>query len=129
MGRAPATTAAGLYLKPLDWVIFSCNLTCYFPYLDDLFLIWSNHDTAQQVQKQALRWKRNTLVERQSDSKKGTFLNVMVFKLSVTLLHCIYVTPTCSRSLLHAFSFHPCNTREASFTSSFFRYLWLCYHS
>lgn len=53
---------------------------------------------------------------------KGTSLDVLVFKFENSLLHRNYVEPTSSRSLLHAYSFHPHHTLKASFTSSFLRY-------
>lgn len=130
MGKTFAPNLANLYLLEFDLAATQAPQTqplCFYRYIDDLFLIWSNSrpelETYHTFLNSILPGINVTLNIRHEINE---FLDTHVYKYhqphQTTLQTAVFFKPTDTHQLLHGSSFHPKHTIRGIMKSQIIRF-------
>ena len=135
MGKKFAPNYANLFLAKWEHeALAKCpkKPSCYFRFLDDIFIIWPHSKDDFNIFFQILNSHHKSINLKASLNKNEIhFLDVTIFKgqkfaKEGILDTKVYFKPTNSRQLLHKKSYHPKHTFKGIIKSQILRYYWIC---
>jgi len=135
MGKKFAPNYANLFLAKWEKeALQKCpkKPSCYFRFLDDIFIIWPHSRTEFEQFFEILNSHHESINLKASvQTNEINFLDVTVFKGNRftekgTLDTKVYFKPTDSRQLLHKKSYHPKHTFKSIIKSQILRYYRIC---